>query len=85
VIIAGVGRLESHPTQDIAMTTLRHRMTVAALTLLAAGLTACANGPTAPLDPTDAKHVSAAVDTAGKAPTIPWADVTTTAPTIPWH
>ena len=67
------------------MTTIRHRMTVAALTLLAAGLSACANDPTSPLEPTAKQRVSAAVDSTKKAPTIPWFDVTNGAPTIPWH
>lgn len=65
------------------MTTLRHRMTVAALVLLAAGLSACATDPTSPLD---TERVSADTDTTGRAPTIPWFDVqTNAAPTIPWH
>ena len=67
------------------MTTLRHRMTIAALTLLAAGLGACANDATAPFEPTGKQRVSADVDTSKRAPTIPWADVTSGAPTIPWH
>jgi hypothetical protein len=67
------------------MTTFRHRMTVAALTLLAAGLTACANASTAPFEPTDTQRVSATVDTTKKVPTVPWFDVNTTVPTIPWH
>jgi hypothetical protein len=68
------------------MTTYRHRMTVAALTLLAAGLSACANGPTSPLDSTSKQQVSAVVDTAKKVPTIPWFDVTNgSVPTLPWH
>ena len=66
------------------MTTFRHRMTVASLTLLAAGLSACANNPTSPLEPTAKQRLSAAVDTSRKVPTIPWAEVTTV-PTIPWH
>jgi hypothetical protein len=87
VIIAGIGRLDSHPNQDIAMTTFRHRMTVAALTLLAAGLSACANDSTAPFEPTDTQRVSADVDTSGRRPTLPWAtvtDTTTRRPTLPW-
>ena len=67
------------------MTTIRHRMTVAALTLLAAGLSACANDPTSPLEPTAKQRVSAAVDSNNKTPTIPWFDVTSSTPTIPWH
>ena len=67
------------------MTTIRHRMTVAALTLLAAGLSACANDPTSPLEPTAKQRVSAAVDSNHKTPTIPWFDVTSSTPTIPWH
>jgi hypothetical protein len=66
------------------MTTFRHRLTVAALTTLAAGLAACANDPTAPVDSAAKQRVSAVVDTSHKVPTIPWADVTTV-PTIPWH
>ena len=66
------------------MTTIRHRMTVASLALLAAGLSACANDPTSPLEPTAKQRVSADVDTSKKVPTIPWFDVTTV-PTIPWH
>ncbi len=65
------------------MTTFRHRMTVASLALLAAGLSACANDPTAPLD--SKQRLSAAVDSAAKSPTIPWFDVTNGSPTIPWH
>jgi hypothetical protein len=65
------------------MTTIRHRLTIAALTLAAAGLTACANTPTSPLD--GVHKVSAAVDSTGRTPTLPWADVTTTTPTLPWH
>jgi hypothetical protein len=87
VIIAGIGRLDSHPNQDIAMTTFRHRMTVAALTLLAAGLSACANDSTAPFEPTDTQRVSADVDTSGRRPTQPWTSVTDTTgrrPTQPW-
>ena len=61
------------------MTTLRHRTTVAALMLLAAGLSACASDPTSPLAP----DVSLDGDTITRAPTIPWANVTA-APTIPW-
>jgi hypothetical protein len=41
------------------MTTFRHRMLVATLAILAAGLSACASDPTSPLD-----HSAA--------PTIPW-------------
>ena len=66
------------------MTTFRHRMTVAALTLLAAGLTACANDPTSPIEPTAKQRVSADVDTTHKTPTIPWTDVVNGTPTIPW-
>jgi hypothetical protein len=67
------------------MTTFRHRMTVASLTLLAASLTACANDSTAPFEPTAKQRVSADVDTSKRAPTIPWFDVNSSAPTIPWH
>ena len=67
------------------MTTIRHRMTVAALTLLAAGLSACANDPTSPLEPTAKERLSAAVDSTNRIPTIPWFDVAGSIPTIPWH
>lgn len=67
------------------MTTLRPRVTVAALLLLAAGLSACAAGPTAPLDLDSKNKVSADVDTTKRAPTIPWTSVqNAAAPTIPW-
>ncbi|MCC7052390.1 MAG: hypothetical protein IT355_03925 [Gemmatimonadaceae bacterium] len=60
------------------MTTIRHRMTVAAITLLTAGLAACANGPTSPI-----ADFNADGDTTGRAPTLPWVDVNS-APTLPW-
>lgn len=69
------------------MTTLRHRMTIATLTLLATGLAACASEPTDPLGVTGRQRLSADVDTSGRRPTIPWATVEDTAnrrPTIPW-
>ena len=66
------------------MTTFRHRMTVAALTLLAAGLSACANDPTAPFESTEKQRVSADVDSTHRVPTIPWTDVVNAVPTIPW-
>lgn len=81
MISAGVGRLPVHPNQDTAMTTFRHRMLVATLAILAAGLSACASDPTSPLD----QPVSLDGDTTKKAPTIPWFDVNSAAPTIPWH
>ena len=61
------------------MTMLRPRTTVAALMLLAAGLSACASDPTSPL----ARDVSLDSDTTKRVPTIPWANVTAV-PTIPW-
>ena len=69
------------------MTKFRHHMTVAALTLLTAGLSACANDSTAPFEPTAKQRVSADVDTSGRRPTLPWAsveDTTTRRPTLPW-
>ncbi len=67
------------------MTTLRPRVTVAALLLLAAGLSACASDPTSPLDLTAERKVSASVDSSGRAPTLPWNSVqSTSAPTLPW-
>lgn len=68
------------------MTSLRHRMTVVALVLFAAGLSACASDPTSPLDASSKERLSADVDTTKRVPTIPWFDVqSTTVPTIPWH
>jgi hypothetical protein len=87
VIVVGVGTVLTHPIQDIAMTTLRHRMTFAALTLLTASLAACASEPTDPLGVTGRQRLSADVDTSGRRPTIPWAsveDTTNRRPTIPW-
>lgn len=69
------------------MTTLRHRMTIAALALLTTGLAACASEPTDPLGVSGRQRLSADVDTTGRRPTIPWAsveDTTTRRPTIPW-
>jgi hypothetical protein len=67
------------------MTTFRRRTTVAALMILAAGLSACAGDPTSPLVD-EQQPVSADVDTVKRVPTIPWFTVqTTTVPTIPWH
>lgn len=61
------------------MTMLRRRMTVAAATLLTAGLAACNSAaPTSPL-----ADFNADGDTLKKVPTIPWAEVTAV-PTIPW-
>jgi hypothetical protein len=67
------------------MTTLRHRTTIAALTLLIAGLSACANDPTSPLN--DEPKVSADVDSLKrKEPTLPWYSVQKAAePTLPWY
>lgn len=78
------------------MTTLRHRSTFAALAILAAGLSACANDASSPLEPTGRDRVSAAVDSAARTPTLPWnsvksattapsADVTSATPTLPWN
>ncbi len=68
------------------MTSLRHRMTVAALVLLAAGLSACAGDPTSPLADAPTDLIAADVDSTKRIPTIPWFDVQSTAiPTIPWH
>lgn len=68
------------------MTTLRPRMTVAALLLLAAGLSACASDPTSPLTPNQEQKVNATVDSTGRAPTLPWNSVqSATAPTLPWN
>jgi hypothetical protein len=66
------------------MTTLRHRTTIAALTLLIAGLSACANDPTSPLN--DEPKVSADVDSLKrKEPTLPWFNVQKAEePTLPW-
>lgn len=61
------------------MTMLRRRITVAGATLLTAGLAACNTAaPTSPL-----ADFNADGDTLKKAPTLPWAEVTT-APTLPW-
>ncbi len=57
------------------MTTFRNRMTVAALTLLTAGLSACASDASSPLEPTAKQRVSADVDTTTRKPTIPWTKV----------
>jgi hypothetical protein len=67
------------------MTTLRHRTTIAALTLLIAGLSACANDPTSPLN--DEPKVSADVDSLKrKEPTLPWFNVQKAEePTLPWY
>ena len=67
------------------MTKFRHHMTVAALTLLTAGLSACANDSTAPFEPTAKQRVSADVDTSKKVPTVPWYDVNSSQPTVPWY
>lgn len=78
------------------MTTLRHRSALAALAFLAAGLSACANEASSPLEPTGKDRVSAAVDSASRVPTLPWnsvksatpaltADVTSAVPTLPWN
>jgi hypothetical protein len=66
------------------MTTLRPRVTVAVLVFLAAGLSACAAGPTAPLDLDSRDKVSADVDTTKRTPTVPWTSVQSTTPTVPW-
>lgn len=62
------------------MTSLRPRTTVAALLMLAASLSACANGPTSPFD-TDV--VNADADSAKRVPTLPWAN-SQAVPTLPW-
>ena len=72
------------------MMMLRRRMTVAALSLLTAGLAACANDPTSPLadfnaDGDTLKRVPTLPwVTTGTVPTLPWVDVGTTVPTLPW-
>lgn len=65
------------------MTTTRFRSLGAALLVLAAGLSACANDSTSPMEPESTRPVSANVDTTKRVPTIPWANVATV-PTIPW-
>lgn len=67
------------------MMTLRPRMTVVALMLAAAGLSACAAGPTAPVDLDTRDKVSADVDTTKRGPTTPWTSVQSTTPAIPWN
>jgi hypothetical protein len=75
------------------MTTLRHRTTVAALTILAATLSACANDPTSPLNADDSQRISASTDSVPRRdPTLPWysvqkADTVQKAgdPTLPWY
>lgn len=65
------------------MTTIRFRSLGAALLVLSAGLSACANDSTSPMEPESTRAVSANVDTTKRVPTIPWTSVTTV-PTIPW-
>jgi hypothetical protein len=67
------------------MSTLRPRVTVAVLVFLAAGLSACAAGPTAPVDLDSKEKVSADVDTTKRGPTTPWTSVQSTTPAIPWN
>lgn len=64
------------------MTTYRHRLTVVAFALVAAGLSACASDPTSPLE---RERVSADTDTTKRTPTLPWTNVTSATPTLPWN
>lgn len=58
------------------MTTFRLRTNIAMLFVAAAGLSACTNDSTSPLEPAVQAPISATVDSARRSgPTIPWTSV----------